>query len=100
MKIIKLASLAFVALSLSSCLKTANDFAGLRTDNGQVVTAIMEKQYLVSDGHNIGFGWDLFAGFSFAAPATEPVRFLSLHVAQPKTKISGSMTVKIGITAN
>jgi hypothetical protein len=100
MKIIKLASLAFVALSLSSCLKTANDFAGLRTDNGQVVTAITEKQYQVNDGHNLGQGYVAYAGFSFGAPASESVRFFALHISQPKAKISGSMTVKVAMTAS
>src|SRR6478609_768474 len=100
MKIIKLASLAFVALSLSSCLKTANDFAGLRTDNGQVVTAITEKQYQVNDGHNLAQGYVAYAGFSFGAPASESVRFFALHISQPKAKISGSMTVKVAMTAS
>jgi hypothetical protein len=100
MKIIKIASLAFLALCLGSCLKTANDFAGLRTDSGQVVTALLEKQYLVNDGHSLANGYAIYAGFNFAAPANEAVKFVTLHVSQPKAKMSGDMTVKFSMTAS
>jgi hypothetical protein len=100
MKMIKLVCLAFVALCLGSCLKTANDFAGLRTDSGSVVTAILEKQYVLNDHHGAGAGYAIYAGFSFAAPATETVKFFTLHISQPKAKMSGNMTVKFEMTAS
>jgi hypothetical protein len=100
MKNIKIIILAFVAISLTSCLKSVNDIAGLRTDPGQVVTAILEKQYQVNDGYNLGQGYVARAGFSFASPATENVRFFTLHISQPGTKISGNLAVKITMTAS
>lgn len=99
MKNIKLILLAFVAISLASCLKSANDLAGLRTEDLPVVTAITETQYTVSDGYNLGVGYVPHSGFSFTTPATETVRFFTLHIAQPKSKISGSLAVKVTMSA-
>jgi hypothetical protein len=92
--------LAFVAVSLASCLKSANDLAGIRTDEGQVVTAILEKQYQINDGYNLGVGYLAHAGFSFTTPATETVRFFTLHISQPKAKVSGNLAVKITMSAS
>ncbi|SJZ38515.1 hypothetical protein [Sediminibacterium ginsengisoli] len=100
MKYIKYSLLLFLVASLSSCLKSATDMAGLRTDKGTIVTAITEAQYLNTDAQNIGFGFNAFTNFSFATPATEEVKFFTLHVSQPReTKLSGPLLVKVAMTA-
>ena len=68
MKFIKLSFLILLVGSLSSCLKAKNDFAGLRTDSGNIVISITEKQYINADAANIGFGFGTFANFSFTTP--------------------------------
>ena len=89
-----------LAISLTSCLKSENDFAGQREDNGTIVTAISEQQYLTGDKNNLQFGYGIYAGFSFTTPATESVRFLTLHISQPReNKINGNLSVKIAMTA-
>src|SRR6476661_5253111 len=100
MKFIKYSFLVLIIGTLTSCLKPKNDFAGIRTDKGTIVTSIKEKQYLNTDAQNIGFGFGAFTNFSFAAPATEQVKFFSLHIAQPReTKVSGDLKVKITMSA-
>ncbi|HSU28385.1 MAG TPA: hypothetical protein VLJ68_08385 [Chitinophagaceae bacterium] len=98
MKFIKLSLLILLVGSLSSCLKAKNDFAGLRTDSGNIVISITEKQYLNADLSNIGFGFQAFANFSFSTP-NEAVRFFTLHVSQPRDKkMSGPITVHVVMT--
>src|ERR1041385_1753541 len=97
LKVIKYCAAAFVLVLFTSCLKSKNDFAGLRTDDGNIVVSITETQYENTDANVIGFGFQYFANFSFTAtPATESVRFFTLHVSQPRSKkMSGPMTVKV-----
>jgi hypothetical protein len=100
MKLIKLTIFSLIVLSFASCVKAKNDFAGLREDEGNIVTAITEAQYLVSDAHNLQFGYGIYTSFDFAAPATESVKFFTIHVSQPRSKkISGNMTVKLTVSA-
>ena len=100
MRFIKYFFLVFLIGSLASCLKSKNDFAGLRTDPGTIVTAITEKQYLNTDAQNIGYGFQVFTNFSFTTPTTEDVRFFTLHVSQPREKkLSGNLLVKFTMTA-
>jgi hypothetical protein len=100
MKYIKYSFGILSVFILASCLKAKNDFAGLREDPGTIVTSTMESQYLNTDQHVIGFGWQIFTQFSFTSPATENVRFFSLHISQPRsTKISGSLKVKVTMAA-
>src|SRR5258706_4062825 len=94
MKFIKLTALALLFIPFSSCLKPKNDFAGMRTDKGEVVTAMLEQQYLTGDANNLGFGYSIYSTFPFAG-ATENIRFFTLHISQPKVKLSGSLKVKI-----
>ncbi len=96
MKYIKYSFAVLSVFILASCLKSKSDFAGLREDPGTIVTSITEKQYLNTDAHNLQNGWSMFANFSFTSPATENVRFFTLHISQPRsTKISGSLKVKV-----
>lgn len=100
MKFIKISFLALLLVSFTSCLKTKNDFAGQRDDKGQVVTAILEQQYLTGDNNNLGFGYTIVQTFDFAAPATESVKFFTLHISQPRdTKVSGNLVVNITAVA-
>lgn len=99
MKFVKYSLLALVAFTFASCLKPKNDFAGLREDEGQIVTSIAETQYINTDAQNIGFGFYIFNNFSFTAVPNESVKFFTLHVAQPREKkMSGSMTVKFTVS--
>lgn len=99
MKYIKYSFAILSVFILASCLKSKSDFGGLREDPGTIVVSITEKQYLNTDLRNIGFGWGMFANFSFTSPATENVKFFALHVSQPReTKMSGSIKVKIAMT--
>lgn len=101
MKYIKYSFLVVIAAALSSCLKSKNDFAGLREDKGNIVTSITEAQYLNTDAQNIGFGFQVFANFSFTTPATEEVRFFTLHISQPReTKLSGPLLVKVSMASD
>ncbi len=96
MKFIKYFSLIIVIASLTSCLKSKNDLAGLRNDPGEVLTAITEKQYQNTDAQNLGCGFQIYANFDFTTLPNEKVKFLTLHVAQPRaTKIVGAMQVKL-----
>ena len=96
MKYIKYSFAILSVFIFASCLKSKSDFGGLREDPGTIVTSITEKQYLITDGHNLQNGWSMFANFSFTAPATESVRFFTLHISQPRsTKMSGSLKVKV-----
>jgi hypothetical protein len=99
MKFIKYSFLIVIIGSFASCLKPKNDFAGLRDDNGSIVVSIAEAQYLSADVQNIGYHFSAFTNFNFAAPATEEVKFFTLHVSQPReTKMSGPITAKITMT--
>jgi hypothetical protein len=97
MKLIKISAFAFLLFSFSSCLKAKNDFAGMRTDPGEVVTAVLEKQYLTGDDNNLAFGYSIYSTFPFTGAAETP-RFFTLHISQPKAKVSGSIKVKISMT--
>jgi hypothetical protein len=97
MKLIKISAFAFLVFSFSSCLKAKNDFAGMRTDPGEVVTAVLEKQYLTGDDNNLAFGYSIYSTFPFTGAAETP-RFFTLHISQPKAKVSGSIKVKISMT--
>src|SRR5215218_11391294 len=100
MKFIKLIFIAALLVSFSSCVKEKNNLAGMLNDEGNIVTAIMEQQYLTGDANNLGFGYHIYAGFNHASPATEDVRFFTLHISQPRNKkVSGNLVVKIGISA-
>lgn len=101
MKLIKYSFLALAIASLTSCLKSKNDFAGMREDPGSIVTSITEKQYINTDGQNLQLGYTTaYANFSFLAPATEEVKFFTLHVSQPReNKLSGNLVVKVSVTA-
>jgi len=99
MKFIKYSLLVLLIGSFSSCLKPKNDFAGIREDKGSIVVSITETQYINTDAQNIGFGFGVFTNFSFGAPATEQVKFFSIHVSQPReNKLSGPLVVKIAMT--
>jgi hypothetical protein len=99
MKFIKYSLLALVAFTFASCLKAKNDFAGLREDEGQIVTSVAETQYVNTDAQNIGFGFYIFNNFSFTTLPNESVKFFTLHIAQPREKkMSGSMTVKFTVS--
>ncbi len=100
MKIFNALFLVASVVSFSSCLKAKNEFGGMRTDEGNIVTSIVEKQYLISDESNNHWGYEVFAGFDFAAPATESVRFFAVRVNQPRDKkLSGPMTVRFTTAA-
>jgi hypothetical protein len=99
MKFTKYGLLALLVVSLSSCLKSVNDFGGMRTDKGGIVTSIVEAQYLNADAQNLGLHYSVFANFSFSTP-NEEVRFFNLHISQPReTKMSGSMVAKVTAAA-
>jgi hypothetical protein len=101
MKFIKYSFALLSIVFFSSCLKSENDLAGLREDPGGIVTSITETQYQNTDANVLGNGFQIFANFSFGAPANEAVRFLTLHISQPRTvKMSGPMKVKISMTAH
>ena len=96
MKFIKYFIIVLLVGSLASCLKSKNDFAGLRLDNGSIVTGITEAQYLNTDGQNLGCGFQMFSNFNFSARPNENVKFFSLHIAQPRNKkVQGSLQVAI-----
>ena len=95
MKFIKYSLLALVAFTFASCLKAKNDFAGLREDEGQIVTSIAETQYINTDAQNIGFHFYIYNNFSFNTLPNESVKFFTLRISQPREKkMSGPMTVK------
>ncbi len=99
MKLIKYSFFFSLLVLFSSCLKEKNDLAGIREDQGQILTSVLEKDYQRGDAYNSGNGWDIFSFFSFSARPTEAVKFLTLHVAQTReTKMSGPMTVKIAMS--
>jgi hypothetical protein len=99
MKFIKYSLLALVAFTFASCLKPKNDFAGLREDEGQIVTSVTETQYINTDAQNIGFGFYIYNNFSFNTLPNESVKFFTLHISQPREKkMSGSMTVKFTVS--
>src|SRR5258706_15149995 len=101
MKFIKYSFAAVALFFFASCLKPKRDFAGLRTDPGGIVVSLAEAQYNSTDANVIGFGFQYFANFSFSSPATESVRFLTLHISQPRsTKMSGPMTVKLTMVSD
>jgi len=99
MRIIKLSFLFAILVGFSSCLKSKNDIAGTRNDQGTVVISLAEPEYIDQDNNVIGFGYAPMANFDFATPATEAIKFFSVHVAQPRSaKINGSL--KLTITAS
>jgi len=101
MKFIKYSFAAVALIFLASCLKPKSDFAGLREDKGGIVVSLAEAQYANTDANVIGFGFQYFANFSFSAPASESVRFFTLHISQPRSvKMSGPMTVKVSMTSD
>lgn len=99
MKLIKYSFLALAIVSLTSCLKSKNDFAGMREDPGSIVTSITEAQYINTDAQNVQLGYStVYANFNFLAPATEEVKFFTLHVSQPReNKLSGNLIVKVSV---
>jgi len=100
MKFLKISLIALaIGGSLSSCLKAKNDFAGIREDEGSIVTSIAETQYINTDAQNIGFHFQAFSNFSFTQLPNEQVKFFTLHIGQPRKKMSGPMTVKVSMTA-
>lgn len=97
MKYYKIVSVFACWLLFSSCLKTKNDFAGLRTDNGGIVVSILEDEYIDQDNNVIGFGYQPFAHFDFGG-ADEDVKFFTAHITQTKdARVKGTM--KLTITA-
>lgn len=97
MKWIKYNLAALAIISFTSCLKSKNDLAGIRNDEGTIVTSITEQQYLNTDAQAVGYGFSIFSNFSFATP-NEDVKFFGLHIAQPrKKKLSGPLLVKISM---
>lgn len=96
MRFIKLIFLLATLSALSSCLKTKNDWAGLRTDkNGDIIVSIAEDEYIDQDNHVMGFGYEPFAQFDFGG-ADEPVKFFSVHISQPKAKkVTGTLQLKV-----
>ncbi|MBN9349686.1 MAG: hypothetical protein J0H55_03295 [Chitinophagaceae bacterium] len=99
MRIIKLSLVLSSLIVLSSCLKSKNDFAGLRTnDNGGIVTSIAEDEYVDQDNHVIGFGYQPFANFDFSGP-DEDVKFFTVHISQPRNmKVKGTLKLTVSMS--
>lgn len=96
MKYIKILLIVMAVGTLSSCLKSKNDFAGIRLDDGNIVTSIGEAQYINVDGQNLGCGFQMFTYFNFSNRPNENVKFFTLHIGQPRNKkIAGSLRVGI-----
>jgi hypothetical protein len=101
MKFVKYSLIAAGIMSMTSCLKSKNDFGGTREDAGTIVTAIAEQQYINTDAQNIQFGFTgTSANFAFNTP-NESVKFFTLHISQPReTKVSGNMVVKVSASTD
>lgn len=98
MRLIQLIFLFVVMSVFTACVKSKNDWAGLRTDSGSVVISILEDEYIDQDNHVIGFGYAPFANFDFTGP-DEDVKFFTVHIAQPRSKkLNG--TLKLSISAS
>jgi hypothetical protein len=101
MRLIKYSIFLLSLVSLTSCLKSKNDWGGTREDKGTIVISVTEKQYINADAQNIGFGYtNSYANFSFTAPAgNEDVRFFTVHISQPReTKLSGNLTLRVNMS--
>jgi hypothetical protein len=99
MRLIKISFLFAVLAVFSSCLKSKNDIAGLMNDKGGIVTSIAETEYIDQDNNTIGFPYYGTTSFDFGSLPGELVKFLSVHVSQPRdAKVNGSL--KLGFTAS
>lgn len=82
--------------TFSSCLKSRNDLGGMLDDKGQVITSILEQNYLDGDAKNVGFHWVINSFFDINSTPNEAVKFFTLHVTQVReTKMNGPLTVKV-----